>query len=98
MEKLTGYLLSDSHPIGRSKARVFRGIGFTESNATLLQRGLMEIAKSEAAGHRVASRHGMKYVVDGEIPTPLGSRVTLRTIWIIDAGQQHPRFVTAYPL
>jgi hypothetical protein len=58
----------------------------------------MEIAKSEAAGHRVASRHGMKYVVDGEIPTPLGSRVTLRTIWIIDAGQQHPRFVTAYPL
>ena len=55
----------------------------------------MEIAKTEAVVQRVASRHGMKYVVDGEIPTPLGSRVTLRTIWIVDEGQQHPRFVTA---
>ena len=98
LEKLTGYVLSESHPIGRSKARFFRGIGFNESNATLLQRGLMEIAKSEAVVQRVASRHGMKYVVDGEIPTPLGSRVRLRTIWIVDAGQPHPRFVTAYPL
>ena len=27
-EKLTGYLLSESHPIGRSKAKFFRGDRF----------------------------------------------------------------------
>ena len=98
LEKLTGYLLSESHPIGRSKARVFRGIGFNESNVALLQRGLMEIARSEVVAQSVASRHGMKYVVDGVIRTPIGSHVKLRTIWIVDAGKRHPRFVTAYPL
>jgi hypothetical protein len=98
LEKLTGYLLSKSHPIGRSKARFFRGLGFNESNSTLLQRGLMRIAKEGVVVQHVTSRHGVKYVLDGEMQTPLGSRVTLRTIWIIDAGQQHPRFVTAYPL
>lgn len=30
--KLTGYLLSRSHPVGTSKARFFRGLGFDESN------------------------------------------------------------------
>lgn len=60
LEKLTGYLLSESHPIGRSKARFFRGLGFIESKSTLLQRGLMRIAKEGAVVQQVASRHGMK--------------------------------------
>ena len=97
-EKLTGYLLSQSHPIGRSKAKFFRGIGFDESNAALLEQGLLGIARSEAVVESTLSRHGMKYIVDGAITTPLGSRVKLRTIWIIDQGQGTPRFVTAYPL
>jgi hypothetical protein len=96
--KLTGYLLSESHPIGRSKAKFFRGIGFDESNAMLLQDRVMEIARRETVVQSIASHHGMKYVVDGVIQTPLGSRVKLRTIWIVDKGRQHPRFVTAYPL
>lgn len=29
-EKISGYLLSDTHPVGKSKARVFRAVGFTE--------------------------------------------------------------------
>jgi hypothetical protein len=88
--KLTGYLLSESHPIGRSKAKYFRGIGFDESNATLLEQGLLGIARSEAVVESMRSRHGMKYIVDGAIATPLGSRVKLRTIWIIEQGQEHP--------
>jgi hypothetical protein len=36
-------------------------------------------------------------VIDGEIKTPTGVVVQLRTIWIIDAGEDIPRFVTAYP-
>ena len=97
-EKLMGYLLSESHPIGRSKATFFRGIGFDASNAALLEQGLLGIARREVVVESMLSRHGMKYIVDGAITTPLGSRVKLRTIWIIDQGQEHPRFVTAYPL
>lgn len=66
--------------------------------ATLLEQGLLGIARSEAVVESMRSRHGMKYIVDGAIATPLGSRVKLRTIWIIEQGQEHPRFVTAYPL
>ena len=71
---------------------------FDESNATLLEQGLLGIARSEAVVESMRSRHGMKYIVDGAIATPLGSRVKLRTIWIIEQGQERPRFVTAYPL
>ena len=96
-EKLTEYLLSESHPVGRSKARFFRGVGFNESNVERLQWCLMEIARSQPVVESLSSCHGRKYVVDGAVTTPVGSQVTLRTIWIIEEGQIRPRFVTAYP-
>ncbi len=96
--KLTGYLLSETHPIGRWKARFFRDIGFDESNVPILEQGLIEIAKTEEIVETESSVHGVKYVVEGLMTTPLGSRVRLRTVWIVDKSQDHPRFVTAYPL
>lgn len=83
-EKLKGYLLSQTHPIGRSKARFFRGIGFDESNVTVLEQGLIKIAKTEEVAGTAPSVHGVKYIVDGLITTPSGSRVRLRTVWILD--------------
>jgi hypothetical protein len=40
----------------------------------------------------------MKYISDGWMITPQGDRVKLRAVWIVDKGQDHPRFVTAYPM
>ncbi|MFI5387895.1 MAG: DUF6883 domain-containing protein [Fimbriimonadales bacterium] len=97
-EKLTRYLLSETHPVGRSKAKFFRGVGYDESSVTVLEQGLIEIARTEAIVETAASRHGMKYIVDGLITTPSGGRVRVRTVWIVDAGEDRPRFVTAYPL
>jgi hypothetical protein len=97
-EKLQGYLLSETHPVGRSKAKFFRGIGFDESNAWILEQGLIEIAKTEEIVETAPSVHGVKYIVDGLITAPSGNRVKLRTVWIIDKGQDRPRFVTAYPM
>jgi len=97
-EKLKGYLLSETHPIGRSKAKFFRGIGFNESNVAILEQGLIEIAKIEEIVETAPSVHGVKYVIDGQIATLSGSRVRLRTVWIVDKGQERPRFVTAYPI
>jgi len=41
--------------------------------------------------------HGKKYIVDGDLKNPVGKAARVRTIWIIDAGVDFPRLVTAYP-
>lgn len=95
--KLSAYLLSLTHPVGQSKARAPRAVGFAETNVALLEQGLQTIAREEDVVQTEESLHGVKYVVDGAVMTPLGSSMHLRTVWIIDAGQERPRFVTAYP-
>jgi len=37
-------------------------------------------------------------LVEGEIETPAGRSVVIRTVWIVDHGQSSPRLVMAYPL
>jgi hypothetical protein len=95
--KVTGYLLSLTHPIGHSKARWLRALGFDDSTADMLEQGLIAIAHTEEVGEALSSRHGTRYVIDGRLPTPSGETTLVRTVWIVDAGQTAPRFVTAYP-
>ena len=96
--KLADYLLSRTHPIGRWKARLLRAAGFDETNIMELGRALIAIATSEEVSTVEISAHGTKYVVEGAIDTPSGRRLTLRTVWIVEAGTEQPRLVTAYPL
>ena len=95
--KLSKYLLSETHAIGRAKAKYFRSLGYTEENADQLERALLMIAKSKAAGQEISSRYGTKYIIDGEIVTPIGTTVKLRTVWVVESYDERPRFVTAYP-
>ena len=95
--KLTAYLLSETHAIGRAKAKYFRSFGYTESNPDQLAADLLTIAKSEDVSQEVSSHYGTKYVIDGDILTPVGTAVRLRTIWVIEPNDERPRFVTAYP-
>lgn len=95
--KLTAYLLSDTYTFGRSKAHVFRSVGFTPASADRLAQELLLFARSEENVAQVDSPHGTKYVVDGTLATPRGDLLRLRTVWIIDPGHDAPRFVTAYP-
>lgn len=96
--KIRDYLISETHPIGKSKAKFFRSVGFNETNIDLLKQGLLTIAHTEDVKEEVSSMHGAKYVIDGLIQTPRGKTVKVRTIWIIDKGQIRPRFVTTYPV
>lgn len=95
--KLKGYLLSETHPIGKEKAKLFRSAGFNEGTAALLKEGLLAIARSGRVTDVIESPHGVKYIIEGEIKTPTGDSIKLKTIWIVDIGQERPRFVTAYP-
>jgi len=96
--KLKAYLLSETHSVGRSKAKFLRSIGFNEFNVDLLKQGLLAIAHSEDVKDTISSLHGVKYIIEGSLQTPVGGYIKMRTVWIINKGQERPRFVTAYPV
>jgi hypothetical protein len=96
--KLLDYLLSLSHPVGGSKARFFRSTGFDDTNVSTLEHGLLEIARSGEVTEVEQTTHGTKYAVEGLLQTPARGPKSIRTLWIIEAGGESPRFVTAYPL
>ena len=92
------YLLSLSHPVGKSKARFFRGLGFDESTVNRLREELKGVIQRAPIEETERTSHGTKYVVVGSIRTPDGGNVSVRTVWMIEEeGADAPRFVTAYP-
>src|SRR5216684_4451766 len=97
-EKITDYLLSETHPDGRHKAGFFTLFGFVPE----FWETLAEALRQHAAAHEVArvenSPFGTRYVVEGIIATPSGRTPLLRSVWFIRDGEEMPRFVTAYPL
>ena len=97
LSKLKDYLLSETHPIGKSKARLFRSLGFNETNVEMLKEGLLNIGYSSDVVDMTMTPHGVKYLIDGILTTPNKGYIELRSVWIIDNGQVLPRFVTAYP-
>ena len=56
------------------------------------------VALTVSASQSMEAVHGKKYIVDGELENPAGKEAWVRSIWIIDAGTDFPRLVTAYPL
>jgi hypothetical protein len=97
-EKIRDYLLSETHAVGKSKAGYFRSYGFNNDSANQLQRGLLAIAHAGQVVSAETSPHGTKYIIDGGLETPKGVMIRVRTIWIIEKGQDSPRFITAYPV
>ncbi|HNQ95765.1 MAG: hypothetical protein JNJ96_03500 [Anaerolineales bacterium] len=97
LEKITEYLLSETHAVGNPKARYFRSYGFDNENAGDLVQGLIAIAQNSPVENSQKSVFGVKYVLDGELETPNGVMIWVRTIWIIENNTEIPRFVTAYP-
>jgi hypothetical protein len=96
-EKIAGYLLNLQHPDGAGKVRFFLAMGFVRDDWRVLACALRELAARTPIAHQVESRHGVKYVIEGRLETPSGRTPIVRTVWIVDAGAQTPRLVTAYP-
>lgn len=95
--KIEGYLLNRAHPEGGPKARFFRAHGYHEGAAETLARDLRQLAASGTVTATSESVFGIKYVVEGRVTTPRETRVYLRTVWIVEAGEERPHLVTAYP-
>src|SRR3989344_7866747 len=92
-EKLTEYVLSETHSTGKFKAKYFGNLGFNGANIRFFQEALQKIVKSEEVKNEIVSPYGIKYILDGKISTPSGKIVQVRTIWIIEKEQNRPGFV-----
>jgi hypothetical protein len=97
-EKIRDYLLNLDHRYGATKAKFFIALGFTVEAWVILADVLREHGRAHDV---VASRetgYGLRYVVEGELATPSGSRVFIRSVWQFDHGSIAPRLITAYPV
>jgi hypothetical protein len=96
--KILDYLLSDSHPHGRGKARFFVSHGFLGSDWGRLATALRRHALLHPVCQVVESRFGVRYVIEGGLSSPDGRVPSVRTVWFIRFGREIPEFVTAYPV
>jgi hypothetical protein len=100
LAKLRDYCLSDSHPRGRHKARVFRShLGLTNADAELLRQALLDAATSRRDELKPsdADEYGQRYVLDFPIQTDAGA-ATIRSAWIVLTGETVLRLTSCYVL
>jgi hypothetical protein len=96
-EKVRDYLLSPVNPRTMGKVAFFRALGLHLDNWSLLRDALLQLAiggDADAGQHRA---FGAKYQIRATLTGPTGRQATILTVWIIDAGDDAPRFVTAHP-
>jgi hypothetical protein len=96
--KIAGYLLSEV--TGHGKATFFLRLGFRPENWEILATALKAQARENALASVVDSPYGKRYSVDGTIETPDNRqpRPKVRTVWILEAGTEAPRLITAHPV
>jgi len=94
--KVVDYLLNEAHPDNGGKARFFGLLGYSREDPDRLLQALREVAERGEVVSSAESAHGEKHVVDGRLSRHTQER-SIRTVWIIDRGEDAPRLVTAYP-
>lgn len=97
LEKLTKYLLSETHQDGRAKAKLLKHLGYSHDNPEVLAADLLAIATTGEVKQIISSAHGIKYVIEGPLQSPTGLQRSIVTVWIVEFQETRPRFVTAYP-
>ena len=97
--KVLDYLLNEAHPDNGGKARFFASLGFSREDPDRLIKALRDVAEHGEVVSSAESAHGQKCVVDGQVSgqTQESRQWSIRTVWIIDRGEDAPRLVTAYP-
>ena len=97
IEKIRDYLLSTSHPVGRSKSIFFNEIGYNIKRINLLSKELNRIIRENEVDEEIRTIYGNKYIVKGNIGSMFKKAIPIVTVWIIEKEDSVPRFVTAYP-
>lgn len=96
-QKVTGYALDPTHPVGGNKAIVFdSALGFNQSNADQLISQIQKGVTENPAIPGKSDQFGQRFTVDMPITGPNGNTVTVRSGWIYDPGSSTPRLTTLY--
>ena len=96
--KLTEYCLPPTHPVGKHKAAVFEAaLGITSAVAVILRCWRVEAARSDEVVAERVEEFGERFSLDFEASTGAGS-ATVRSAWIVRAGEDFPRLTTRYVL
>ena len=95
--KLTEYLLSTTHPVGKGKAKFFMAFGFCVSDVDQMETALLLHGQTQPVVQVTDTEHGVKYVLECSIDTPDARNPCIRSVWIVEAGKTVPRLVTAFP-
>ena len=98
--KLRDYCLSEEHPRGRNKARVFRSrLGLTAHDAQWLRQALLDAAHERQQNllPTDADEFGQRYVLDFPLTTAAGS-AKVRYAWIVLTGEDVLKLTSCYVL
>lgn len=96
-QKITDYLLSNTHPTGKAKARFFKRFGFDVAYMAVFKDALRQHSVDRDVEQHEATGFGIKYKLTCEINTPDKRNPCIVTVWVIEAGEEIPKLVTAYP-
>jgi hypothetical protein len=91
--------LQCGHETGRHKAKVLArafGLEFSDADVEYLRSALSAGLASGTVVCSMASEFGTKYKVSIAITGKIGHVVDVETGWILDAGSDTPRLLTAY--
>jgi hypothetical protein len=94
--KIIDYLLSRTHPGGRSKAEFFRRFGFRAESWQTLSGALLEHARSAEVVSRIETEFGTKYTVQAVLAAAGGRTPRVWSVWFVAIGETAPRLVTAF--
>ncbi|MEH2391598.1 MAG: DUF6883 domain-containing protein [Nostoc sp.] len=96
--KITEYLLSPTHPDGRSKQKFFTAFGFSVEDWETFAKALLNHVADNCVTKIEDSPFGTRYAVEGILLSPDGRNPMIRSAWFIETGETIPKFVTSYPL
>jgi hypothetical protein len=83
---VSDYLLSTVHPVGRFKARVFKALGFDQSNLDAFVAEVRRIAAEGEVAEVEDFEFGRKYTVPGELKGPHGAAPVV-SLWMRHQGE-----------
>jgi len=89
------YLLDDP-----GKGKFFKAVGFAIQDWSTFATAILNMAvqNQHALVFRRTTIHGREYDITGDLKTPIGRNVSVKSGWWMDPGQTDTlRFVTAYP-
>ena len=96
-QKLHGYLLSQTHPVGRFKARFFAALGYSAGRWQELEADLRTQHLTQNAQPGEFLPEGQAFTIRAILKGPSRQPALVVSVWFIAAAGGPPRFVTAYP-